>query len=138
MLVLQALKWNINTVDMCIYINYLVKMMGLALNFADLVYFPCGKGIYLTLLLFNQCYLVTYYHPLFHGSLYLLKKFVMLSCFDKIRPKVKRCLENAWRSCRRLLVCRRLFEKISNYLEIQKIYEVDTEKAKEIADRFSK
>ena len=135
---IQALKWNTNNVDFCISVNYIFKMIGLTMNYADLLYFDCGKGIYLILLLFNQCYLITYFHPLIHGSIYILKKLVMLSCFDKIRPKVKRCLEKAWRSCRRLLICRRLFERISNYLEIQIIYEIDIEKNKEITDRFSK
>ena len=112
-------------------------MVGLALNYSDLVYFPCGKGIYLGLLLCNQCYLITYFHPLFHGPLYIIKKIVMLSYFDNIRKKVKRCLEKAGRACRKFLVCRNFLEKMENYCKIQKIYEVDHEKAKEITDRFA-
>ena len=138
MFLLQALRWNTNSVDFNISVNIIFKMVGLTMNYADLLYFDCGKGIYLILLLFNQCYLITYFHPLIHGSIYILKKLVMLSCFDKIRPKVKRCLGKAWRSCGRLIICRRLFERISNYFKIQIIYEIDREKAKEITDRFSK
>ena len=71
-------------------------MIGITLNFADLIYFTCGKGLFLTVFLCNQFYLITYYHPLFHLPVYFLKKIIMFKCFEKIRKKCSKCLKNAW------------------------------------------
>ena len=82
-------------------------MIGIGLNFADLLYYPCGKGLFLTVFLCNQIFLITYYHPLFHIPMYFIKKLVMLKVFENIRKKVKRCIDKQWNKCRIALSCNR-------------------------------
>ena len=86
----------------------------------------------------NQCYHITYKHPIYHGILWILKKIIKLRIFDNVRGKCQRCIGRAWRSCSKFLVCFKFIEKCQNYCKIDNIYELDKKKAKEITDQFSK
>ena len=91
--------------------NYVVKVMGLAVNFSDIIYFPCLKGVYIFIFLCNQTYLLTYYHPLIHLPLYVIRKIIARRAFDNVRRKVKRCVDRIWKAFRRMFICEKWFQK---------------------------
>ena len=132
------MKWNVNVVDFCIAGNYIIKIMGLALNYSDLLYFPCNRWLYLVMFICNQIFLITYWHPVYHGSLFFIRKIVMRPYFDNCRRRTKRFLDKAMKMCRGFVICKKYLEKCENCCKVEAFYEIDNEKEKEITKRFSK
>ena len=123
---IQGFKWNANVVDFLIGINFVFKIIGLALNYSDLLYFPCYRWVYFLLFLNNQCYHITYIHPIYHGSLYIIRKIIMRPCFDSCRKNVKKCVDKALKSIRKFLSCQRYVKKCSDYCKIENVNDIDS------------